>query len=141
MSHPRKPVPASSQRADQIGAWTSALCLIHCAIPPFFFAASSAWQTPPGWEFFDLAFLIVSFLAVWFANKNVVSKRMRVLLWIGWVVLAAGIGAEQGGWHPGKILLYVGSAILVLGHLWNLRTNKKSCPVKMVGPDVQSKRA
>jgi hypothetical protein len=85
--------------------------------------------------------LIVSFLAVWFSNKNVGTKGMRVLLWLGWVLLAAGIGLEQMGWHPGKILLYAGSAVLVLGHLWNLRTRKKTCSVSMMGPGYESKRA
>ncbi len=133
-----------SGRPDRIGFWVSSLCLVHCALPPILFAASSTWEAPAGWEMLDWLFLAVSFVAVWYASRSAQSTFITILLWVGWLALVSGILLEHLEWFSAEYFLYSGSIILLVTHFWNLRVHKRTKSHSFSDPNfipMESKRA
>jgi hypothetical protein len=100
---------------DGLGILNSALCLVHCLAMPVFIAVGASFMQHPSvtWGFIALAFL-----AVRSAVRSRNNPMMAMLLGIGWGVFAAGMALE--GVHPlMESLTYVGSALLILGHVLN----------------------
>ena len=60
---------------DNVGIVASSLCMIHCLGTPFLFIAkacstSCCSEAPIWWQLIDYLFLIISFVAIYFATKN-----------------------------------------------------------------------
>lgn len=100
---------------DGLGILNSVLCLVHCLAMPVFIAVGASFMQHPSvtWGFIALAFLAV---------RNAVRTRnnpmMAMVLGMGWGVFAAGMALE--GAHPAlENLTYIGSGLLILGHVLN----------------------
>lgn len=124
-------ITQSSNYSNLLGAAASGLCAIHCAATPFIFAAKPLIEQvydghehahgSPLWAAFDYIFLVLSFVAVWYSTRYTNHRNLKRLLWLGWVVFAAGILFEAFHLPYGHWLMYGGSFALVVTHLANYR--------------------
>ena len=112
---------------DSIGIIASTLCTIHCIATPFIFIAKACTATccseaPTWWLMIDYLFLIISFLAIFFINKNLNIKWLKSTFWISWLVLLFTIAN-----HSINIIIlpknfiYIPSISIVLLHFYNLQ--------------------
>jgi hypothetical protein len=111
----------SHSKADYIGILGSVLCIIHCIfVPALAFGTTMAHDhMHAGPISLDYIFIIVNGAAVYFATKEHKSLPLNILLWGALVIFAVSLIFEAS--HPVfRILGYVGSCLLILGHLINL---------------------
>ena len=115
-----------SLNSDIIGASASGLCLIHCMATPFVFAAkaytiTSCSDAPIWWQAIDYIFIVISFMAIWFATKNSSVTWIKVTLWISWILLLITIlsGSLEIGLFP-KSFSYVPALAIIVFHFYNL---------------------
>jgi len=81
---------------DAVGIAASTLCLIHCIATPFIFLAKACSTTccadaPVWWQFIDYMFIVISFMAIYFATKKSRKNWMKIALWGAWIVLLFSI--------------------------------------------------
>lgn len=117
--------------SDVMGVTASGLCAIHCAITPFLFASKPllefalvdhAHNHGPGvWQYLDYFFLVVSFFAVLFSTSLTHLNKIKWMLWGGWFIFSFGLLSEALHIHGGIWMMYLGSFILVIAHLYNHR--------------------
>ncbi len=116
--------------ADLLGALASGLCLIHCLATPFLFLAHAGMAdhhshghheaAPLWWSLVDVAFLIVSFLAIRYSAQRTSLKWMPFALYFCWGILAAYILIETFHlMHLSHGLIYLPAFGLVFLHLHN----------------------
>ena len=121
--------PHAHGKADYIGVAGSVLCLVHCLITPALALGSSlsiSHHTAGGG--LDYLFIVVNGVAVFFATRDHRSFALRLFLWVSFALFSVSLLLEHNidGF---KILGYVGSGLLILGHLYNLiycRTSRLS---------------
>ncbi|MCS6834255.1 MAG: MerC domain-containing protein, partial [Flammeovirgaceae bacterium] len=124
----------SRKISDYVGILSSLLCLVHCLIFPVFaigsgvvlsshhshhaphaLAASfSAVWADYGWHFL---FILLALWSIYRSMINTQKNYIKFLLIIGWILLVVGTWE----WH---FLMHIGSFVLILGHVLNL---KKFC--------------
>ncbi len=131
-------------KADNIGALAGFLCLIHCIATPLLFvvkactASCCASDVVPGWwKFIDYVFLIVSFLAIYYATKKTAQMWIKVALWLSWVALAAIILNEFFEFVLlSEQAIYIPALAIVGLHLYNRKygscSNDECCDVPSV---------
>jgi len=79
---------------DFVGAASSVLCMIHCIITPFLFAAQATVSTacseisPTWWKMVDYLFLIITFFAIYYTAKSTLLKWLPNVMYVMWSVLA-----------------------------------------------------
>jgi len=117
--------------SDTLGAFASALCLIHCLATPLLFLATAhggahdhhahgAESVPMLWEVLDYFFLIISALAVSYSTRNTSLKWMPALLWSSWGLLTLMILNEKLHlFHIDHIFVLIPALSLVGLHLYN----------------------
>lgn len=117
---------------DFIGAVASVLCLIHCIATPFLFIAKACSVTccsaaPFWWQAIDYLFLVISFVAIYYATKNASKKWVRIVLWSSWTLLLFTILNEtlKTGLLP-KSFVYFPALLIVVFHFYNLKYCKSS---------------
>ena len=89
------------KKSDVFGAMSSSLCLIHCLATPFLLVV------PFWWSNLNYIFIIVSLIAVYISAKNTSKKIMKVLLWIGFMLLSFCIlNEELGFFHLPEFITY-----------------------------------
>lgn len=121
--------PHTHGKADYIGVAGSVLCLVHCLITPVLALGSSLsidHNEAGGW--LDYLFILVNGLAVFFATREHRSPALRLFLWGSFALFSVSLLLEHE-FAGFKILGYVGSGLLILGHLYNLiycRTSRMS---------------
>lgn len=114
-------------KSDWIGIFTSGLCVLHCMATPFLFVAHAGigiqgQALPPWWGFVDFAFLLLSFLAVYWSAKKTSKKWVAQFFWVLWGVLALIIANEKWGfWQLTEAAIYFPTIGLVLLHFYNHR--------------------
>ncbi|WP_299534644.1 MerC domain-containing protein [Ulvibacterium sp.] len=114
-------------KSDYIGIFASGLCLLHCLATPFLFVAHANMELhadghPFWWGFMDVAFLLLSFLAVYWSVKNTSKKWIVYTFWILWGLLALIILNEKWAlWHLVEEAIYFPTVGLVLLHFYNRR--------------------
>ena len=121
-------------RSDLIGAAASGLCAIHCTLTPILFAAKPVLEGTMGvhahgggfWAVLDYTFLVLSLAAVWYSARHTNHATIKRILWIAWLVFAAGLLSEPLDLSYGKWLMYIGSVTLVITHLQNYRYCKNT---------------
>lgn len=108
-------------KADWLGIIGSTLCALHCAFTPFIIAAFSAFETAEGhWAWLDYVFIGLCLWAVFHASKHSSSIKIKVGMWVAWMIFSIGILFEdtvEGMNYVG----YVGSMGLVILHILNIR--------------------
>lgn len=113
------------QKADHIGAFSSALCLIHCVATPFIFVAQSsaftlAKEAPSWWKFIDYIFLIISFLAIYNTVQNTSKYWIKPALYMSWFLLFVVIINEKISWFAlPESAIYLPAVLLIGLHLYN----------------------
>jgi uncharacterized membrane protein (UPF0136 family) len=111
----------SHSKADYVGILGSVLCIVHCMLVPALAFGSSVvtHHEHTGLRSLDFLFIIINGLAVFYATRNHKSLLLGILLWGALTLFAAALIFE--GKHPAFTWLgYVGSALLIVGHLVNL---------------------
>jgi hypothetical protein len=111
-------LPKLFRSGDGLGILNSAICIVHCLAMPVLIAAGASFFHHPlvGWTF-----VILDYLAVRSAIRSRNNARTAMVLGIGWAVFAVGVILEPI--HPDlELLTYIGSAVLILAHLINLKT-------------------
>lgn len=114
-----------NQKADSIGAISSALCLIHCIATPFIFIAQTSLSaccsaTPSWWGFIDYLFLVISFFAVYHTSNATVSKWVKPSLWLSWGLLLFVIINEKVAWFSfSEYVIFIPTISLIILHLYN----------------------
>lgn len=125
-----------SIKTDFIGAGASLLCLLHCIATPFVFIAKSCSatccvETPLWWKIIDVAFLIISFTAIFQSATNSRSKPVVRGLWFSWFVLALIVLNEHITLKAlPSYSIYIPTIALVILHFYNLkfcRCEKEVC--------------
>lgn len=124
----------SQNKSDLLGSLASGICLIHCLATPFLFVAHLGevghhmhsdqhhGASPFWWQMIDIAFLLVSFGAVYWSAKNSSKKWMKIALFISWTALALVILNEKLElFHWVEELIYLPSLSLIGLHLYNRR--------------------
>lgn len=124
-------------KTDYLGAMASLLCLLHCIATPFVFVAkvctrTCCSETPLWWMLIDYLFLIISFIAIYFASKNTSKQWIGIALWASWSVLLLIILNESVEIIalPEEAVYFPAFALIGL-HIYNLRycrcTDKGCC--------------
>ncbi len=121
------PLTKNTRSADLWGAAASTLCLIHCLATPFLFVAQAEiaghhghGEHPLWWGLIDVALLIVSLAAVYWAAKNSSKAWMKVALGLTWALLAFIIINEKLELiHLAEAWIYVPAVSLVGLHFYN----------------------
>ena len=120
----------ASRKSDLVGICASVLCTIHCLITPFIFMSRPLMDTmlshthscsasaPLAWKLFDIIFLFIGLVAVYFSVKNNANPKIKMLLCLSWMLLAFGVmtAAYFGHW-----IMYSASFLLVATHFYNLK--------------------
>ena len=124
-------------KPDNLGAFASSICLIHCLATPFLFIAQSCSTTccettPIWWQWIDYLFLIISFFAVYRSTKTTSNKNIKPLLWISWSFLFIAIATEKLHFiHIPEFIKYTAGLSLIVFHIYNIKyckcNNDKYC--------------
>ena len=112
----------SHGKADYIGIAGSILCIIHCLMVPALAFGSTLAHKPHahvGLVSLDYVFILINGAAVFYATREHKSLPLRILLWGALVVFAVSLIFE-GHAPVFTILGYVGSGLLIIGHMINL---------------------
>ena len=113
--------------SDRIGIIASFLCTIHCIATPFLFIAKACSVTccaeaPLWWVMIDYVFLIVSFVAIYYTNKNSSIRWLKSFLWISWFLLLITILNHSIGFiYLPENFIYIPAFSIILLHLYNLK--------------------
>jgi len=120
--------------ADAIGMAASGICLVHCILMPFFLTlwlsaghctVESCLGDSP--IHFDHIFLAFSALAVWLASGHCTKRWLKVLMWVSFVLLSAGILLEPLV-HSAHGLTYPAAVGLLAAHFFNWRSCRHCNP-------------
>ena len=113
--------------SDCIGIIASTLCAIHCIATPFLFIAKACSTTccaeaPLWWVMIDYVFLIISFTAIYYTNKNSSVRWLKYFLWISWFLLLITILNHSIGFiYLHEKFIYIPAFSIILLHLYNLK--------------------
>jgi hypothetical protein len=114
-----------TSKSDIIGAVASAMCFFHCLATPFIFVsyynlAMIEEMHPKWWGILDIAFLIISFFAIYWSASSTSKIRVKYAFWILWLVLALIIINEKLKIvHIPEVFLYLITLTLVFLHFYN----------------------
>ncbi len=115
------------KNSDQIGALSSALCMLHCLATPFLFLSQSSLIfisvdfTLP-WFIINYIFLFISFIAIYYSVKNSSNRFIRIFLYLFWAVLSGLIINESLGiLSIPETATYLSASSLICLHIYNLK--------------------
>lgn len=120
-------INTSIHNADYIGATASILCLIHCLATPLIFVAKASAvakcaDAPLWWRSIDFIFIVVSFIAIYFAAKHSTKNWLKISFWLSWSVLLIAILNDTFHIVPlSAIFIYVPALLIVVLHFYNLK--------------------
>ncbi len=122
-----KSLNSISLQFDNIGIIAGSLCAIHCIATPFIFIAKACTATccsdaPIWWIIIDYLFLIISFTAIFYTNKNSKILWLKFGLWISWILLTLVILSHsfEINFFPNNFIYIPAFSIIVL-HFYNLK--------------------
>ncbi|MCB0702070.1 MAG: MerC domain-containing protein [Candidatus Kapaibacterium sp.] len=116
--------------SDKIGITASVLCLIHCLAIPILFTVSADTlhlvnhQMP----IIDYIFAVVALIAAYFSGRKTTDTKIKIAFGIGWALFIIGVLLHDNPYL--LYLLHIGSVILIVTHLKNIR----NCRVKLPKP-------
>jgi hypothetical protein len=114
-------------KPDTLGAFTSALCIIHCAITPFIFIAQTCRSSccdsaPIWWQAIDYIFLFISLLIVYKSTNQSTRTVLKYALWISWFSLFITLINEKIELITlPQILRHLCALSLMIFHIYNQR--------------------
>lgn len=102
---------------DVIGIVSSSLCLVHCLAMPILIATGIGFLA---YEWLTYVFLLVSFLSIYKASKNLKSLFIGGLLWFSFFgLLLSTFFHDLNEWV--HYLNYFFALTIVLGHILNMK--------------------
>jgi len=115
---------------DLWGAAASGLCLIHCLATPFLFTVQAGVEhhhhhhhhgdSPAWWGIIDVAFLLISLVAVYFTIQHTTRQWVKYAIAFCWVFLAFVILNEKVEMiHLAEEAIYLPAIGLIGIHLYN----------------------
>lgn len=114
-------------KPDIIGALASSLCLIHCVVTPLIFivqtcSVASCADAPVWWQAIDYLFIVISFVAIFYASKNSSKRWILISLWSSWIILLLAILNKtfEVGLFP-EVFHYLPALAIVGLHLYNYK--------------------
>ena len=111
-------------KSDSIGILASSLCMIHCVATPFIFVAYTCCssESPAWWQAFDIFFLVISLIAVYFSSKDIANKFIISAMWLSWMSLGIILLNDIYLWYEiDHSAIYVPAAMLIILHIYNLK--------------------
>ncbi len=109
-------------KADYVGIAGSALCLVHCLVTPAL-ALGSTFSAPHqasiGFLGLDFFFILINGAAVYLATREHRIPALRAFLWFSFALFSVSLLLEHQN-EAFHLLGYLGSALLIGGHLYNL---------------------
>ena len=117
---------------DSVGIVAGTLCMIHCIATPFLFIAKACSSvccadTPVWWQLIDYAFLIISFIAIYFITKKSTLSWIKIAFWISWFLLLVTLLN-----HTFMIIsapeyfIYIPASAIIILHFYNIKFCKCS---------------
>ena len=117
---------------DTIGIIAGMLCTVHCLATPLLFIAKACSSVccadaPVWWQLIDYAFLIISFIAIYFITKKSTLSWIKITFWISWFLLLLTLLN-----HTFRIislpeyLIYIPASAIIILHFYNLKFCKCS---------------
>lgn len=114
----------SKQFSDVLGMGSAILCMIHCLAAPVLLSLGvnlhsegSSFFLHESWE---ILFLSLGFIAVWFSSKHSQTPLLKATLWITYGFLLCSIVFV----HDNPVFeyaIYASSLLLIIAHSFNLR--------------------
>ena len=114
-------------KIDGLGAFVSALCMLHCLATPIFFIASACTASccnlaPAWWQALDYAFLFISVFAVFQATRTSTNPWIANGLWTSWFCLSFFILNAKFDWISVHANTKFIPAFFLIGlHLYNMK--------------------
>ncbi|WP_313990910.1 MerC domain-containing protein [Xanthocytophaga flava] len=109
-----------SRKSDWMGIISSVGCIIHCMFMPVLLSSAASFTAHEEYRWLDFLFLAIAAVAVWLSARKAHSLLVRIILIVAWAVFAGSIIWEES--IPfASILMYLGSVLLIVGHVLNLR--------------------
>ena len=112
---------------DTIGIIAGTLCTIHCIATPFLFIAKACSTTccadaPVWWIMIDYLFLFISFVSIFFINKALNIKWLKISFWLSWTLLLLSILDHSFGisYMP-ENFIYIPAFLIILLHIYNVK--------------------
>ncbi len=110
----------TSKKSDLVGILSSIGCIIHCLLMPILLSSAASITAHEEYRWLDFLFLALAAIAVWFSARKTNSLLVRIILIMAWAVFAGSIIWEET--IPfASVLMYLGSVLLIVGHVLNLR--------------------
>ena len=114
-------------KSDLFGALASGLCLIHCMATPLLFigkacSAVCCASAPLWWQLVDYVFIVISFIAIFYAAKNSSKSWMKFAMYGTWLSLLLVVLMES--FSPGLLpsySVYIPALSIVGLHLYNYK--------------------
>lgn len=119
--------------SDKIGITASILCLIHCLALPIIFTVSAETLHLAQHEmpFVDYIFAIIALVAAVLSARKTTDPKVKIAFAVGWSLFIVGVLFHENPYL--FITLHIGSVILIITHLKNIRScrinHKKVEPV------------
>ena len=110
-----------------MGIIASTLCMIHCIGTPFIFIAKACSTTccaeaPLWWVVIDYIFLFISFIAIYFINKDLKKGWLKNAFWISWFILLFTIlNQSLQIIDIPKNFIYIPAISIIVLHFYNLQ--------------------
>ncbi|NER14889.1 MerC family mercury resistance protein [Leptobacterium flavescens] len=114
-------------KSDWVGIIASGLCLLHCLATPFLFAVyanvGSHEETHPfWWGLLDIAFLLLSFFAVYWSIRTTSKAWIKYAFGFSWFLLLLIVVNEKLElWHLPEEVIYPLTIVLIALHFYNHR--------------------
>lgn len=115
---------------DYLGIAGSGICLIHCLFTPILIFLKPYLQdtllngVPDEHHYWDYAFLLISFIAVFSATQHTNSKKITKWFWVFFSLFAIAILFEDDFKYL-PFLGYAASIGLIITHFVNIKHCKK----------------
>jgi hypothetical protein len=111
--------------SDWLGIVSSGLCLVHCLITPLLIGTWVFASHQIGWlEHFELIFVTLSLVAVYFTTRQTPFRLVRILLWSFFGLLIVGTVGEYF-FEKAEYFIYVASLGIMISHIYNIRVCRK----------------
>lgn len=114
----------SRELSDVLGMGSALLCLLHCIAAPVLIGFGAGLQEVHSsfflHEFWDIVFLALGFIAVFYSSKHSRSSFLKILLWTTYLSLFCSVLLHHSS-PVFEYLIYAASIILIIAHTLNFR--------------------
>lgn len=114
----------NSELSDVLGMGSAFLCLLHCIAAPVLMGfGASIHEVHSSFflhEFWDIIFLVLGFIAVYFSARHSKSTFLKVLLWTTYLSLLCAVILHHSS-PVFEYLMYAASIVLIIAHTLNFR--------------------